>query len=281
AIHFADVLLQNIELGKRMDDAGAGNAYRDQLMADNAMWILQQEQARGNQCIFLSGHNGHMEQFGSYGENSKVMGNLLADQLGDDYFVIGTDFYKTSCNLPKGADRKRINHTFYSYDPLAKASKKCGFADSYLDFSTIPEGSALKAQATDYTWMGALGDGYSPLIMRILPASYRVWRSPSERFDAIIFVSDAHPTEIKEMSTAALDNLVTAIRQAEPQNKEDGDSEEEPWKAALAEDLLEKYGVLPEYYVDLGEGIYQVYVEVGGEVVPFITVDSATGDYHG
>lgn len=57
--------------------------------------------------------------------------------------------------------------------------------------------------------------------------------------------------------------------------------EEEPWKAALAEDLFEKYGVLPEYYGDLGNGIYQVYVEVGGEVVPFVTVDSATGDYHG
>ena len=57
--------------------------------------------------------------------------------------------------------------------------------------------------------------------------------------------------------------------------------EEEPWKTALAEDLFEKYGVLPEYYEDLGNGIYQVYVEVGGEVVPFVTVDSATGDYHG
>ena len=57
--------------------------------------------------------------------------------------------------------------------------------------------------------------------------------------------------------------------------------EEEPWKTALAEDLFEKYGVLPEYYEDLGDGIYQVYVEVGGEVVPFVTVDSATGDYHG
>ena len=59
------------------------------------------------------------------------------------------------------------------------------------------------------------------------------------------------------------------------------DSEEEPWKTALAEDLFEKYGVLPEYYEDLGDGIYQVYVEVGGEIVPFVTVDSATGDYHG
>ena len=58
-------------------------------------------------------------------------------------------------------------------------------------------------------------------------------------------------------------------------------TQDEPWKAALAEDLLEKYGVLPEYYEDLGNGIYQVYVEVGGEIVPFVAVDSATGDYHG
>ena len=58
-------------------------------------------------------------------------------------------------------------------------------------------------------------------------------------------------------------------------------TEDEPWKKALAEDLLQKYGVLPEYYEDLGDGIYQVYVEVGGEIVPFVAVNSATGDYHG
>lgn len=58
-------------------------------------------------------------------------------------------------------------------------------------------------------------------------------------------------------------------------------TEDEPWKAALAEDLLRKYGVLPKYYEDLGDGIYQVYVEVGGEIVPFVAVNSATGDYHG
>lgn len=56
---------------------------------------------------------------------------------------------------------------------------------------------------------------------------------------------------------------------------------EEDWKKELAESLFENYGVLPEYYEDLGNGIYQVYVEVGGKIVPFVTVDSATGDYHG
>ena len=61
----------------------------------------------------------------------------------------------------------------------------------------------------------------------------------------------------------------------------DESSEDEPWKTALADELFEKYGVLPEYYEDLGDGIYQVYVEVGGEIVPFVAVNSATGDYHG
>ena len=68
--------------------------------------------------------------------------------------------------------------------------------------------------------------------------------------------------------------------ESSPSDREEG-SGEEAWKEALAEDLFNKYGVLPEYYEDLGNGIYQVYVEVGGEVVPFVTVDSATGNYHG
>lgn len=51
------------------------------------------------------------------------------------------------------------------------------------------------------------------------------------------------------------------------------------WKADLEKSLFENYGVVPKYYEDLGDGIYQVYVEVGGEVEPLVTVDSATGDY--
>ena len=97
----------------------------------------------------------------------------------------------------------------------------------------------------------------------------------------------------KTQSPAASDNLDPPTQQTEQQTIPDASgtedtpadtdesSEDEPWKAALADELFEKYGVLPEYYEDLGDGIYQVYVEVGGEVVPFGTVDSATGEYHG
>lgn len=62
---------------------------------------------------------------------------------------------------------------------------------------------------------------------------------------------------------------------------EDKESKDEAWKENLEKHLFEEYGVIPEYYEDLGGGIYQVYAEVGGKVVPFVTVDSATGDYHG
>lgn len=61
----------------------------------------------------------------------------------------------------------------------------------------------------------------------------------------------------------------------------DETTKDEAWKEEFKNRLFEEYGVIPERYEDLGNGIYQVYVEVGGEVVPFVTVDSATGDYHG
>lgn len=51
--------------------------------------------------------------------------------------------------------------------------------------------------------------------------------------------------------------------------------------AGFEKSLLENYGVTPYHYEDLGDGVYQVYVEIDGEIVPFVTVDSATGDYHG
>lgn len=197
ADHLADTLLQNISLGKVIDSAVEGNALRDQRMAENVMWILSMEEQRGNACIFISGHNGHIERSGNYGTDNRVMGNILSDELGEGYFAIGTDFYKTNCNLPK-SDGKRITHTFYSYDPLAKAAKKAGYDMCWLDFSKVPENSKLKEQITNYVSMGSLGEGYSAFFMSIFPQSYRIVQSPEKLYDGMIFVTDAHPIEIRE-----------------------------------------------------------------------------------
>jgi len=194
AVHHADILLQNCELGKAMASMNKGLAVRDQYMADNVRWILEQEEARGNKCIFVSAHNGHIERRHDYGTAGKNMGNLLSDTFGDEYYAIGTDFYKSICNLPLSQSRtKRGNHTFYSHDPLAKASKKCGYEMGWLEFSKIPAESPLKQQTVDYTWMGSVGESYTPLMV-ILPRTYRVWVSPATLYDGVIFVSNAHPT---------------------------------------------------------------------------------------
>ena len=52
-IHFVEVLLQNVEVLHRKDTDGS--LLRDQYMAENVSWILQKEQQRGNDCIFIRG----------------------------------------------------------------------------------------------------------------------------------------------------------------------------------------------------------------------------------
>jgi len=194
AAHFADILLQNMEIGNYANDSGEYNAQRDRMMAENTLWILQQEQARGNSRIMISGHNNHVMQCRN-GDLS-VLGSLLAENLGDGYFTIGTDFYRSDCNLPKSYTGERITHTFYSYDPLAKASTKCGFDVSFLDFSNVPAGSPLAECMSDDIWMGSLGESYSAL-MNFIPRSYRVLRTPQEAYDAMIFVANATPIDIR------------------------------------------------------------------------------------
>ena len=201
--HLADILLQNNEMAKVYEEnAGNYNGVRDGYMAENTMWILGQEEKRGNDRIFITGHNGHLEQYGTYvGGEQKVMGNLLADEIGEEaYFMIGTEFYKTECNCATNSE-KRVIRTFYSRDPLAKAARKNGENICYLDFSGIPAESDLTKQVNDYIFMGSLGenpmDGLSGLVFRVLPHAYRVWQIPSQLYDGMIFVTEAHPTQIK------------------------------------------------------------------------------------
>jgi len=202
AVHLTDILLQNQAMEKAYEENFAdANGIRDQYMADNTMWILAQEEKRGNDRIFITGHNGHMEQSGTYvGGENKVMGNLLTDRIGRNaYFAIGTDFYKTTCNFPTSSG-KRVNRTFYSRDPLAKASRKNGYDFSWLDFSTIPADVGLAEMVNGYIFMGNLGenpmDGLNGIVFRILPYAYRVWQVPSELYDGMIFVTQAHPISV-------------------------------------------------------------------------------------
>lgn len=186
-IHYVTMLLQYCELQSiPAQDAGA---LRDEFMAENVQWILQQEQQNGHDRIFISGHNSHVAKWGSYDS----MGKILSKDAENSYYVIGTDFYKTRCNMPTGSPQKRSDQVFYSHDPLAKAAKLAGFDICWLDFANVPENSELGRQIMDYTYMGTLGENYSPM-MRLLPPSYRIFQPPAVLYDSMIFVTEATPT---------------------------------------------------------------------------------------
>lgn len=189
AIHFADMLLQYCELQTLTDSDGS--TLRDKFMAENVQWILQQEQKLGYERIFVSGHNSHVAKWGSFDS----MGKLLSNKIENSYYAIGTDFYRTECNMPTRSSTKRTNQVFYSHDPLAKAAKIAGFDVCWLNFANVPENSQLAEQISQYTYMGNLGESYSWL-MRVLPPSYRMFQPPAVLYDSMIFVADANPTKI-------------------------------------------------------------------------------------
>ena len=166
---------------------------RDKFLAENISWIAAQESRAGHNRIFVTGHNKHVARWESYDS----MGMLLADEMGNGYYVIGTDFYKTCCNVPDQVSGKRTNQVFYSHDPLANAAKKAGFDICWLDFSKIPADTPLGELSRDYVYQGNLGESYV-WYMRLLPPSYRLFQPPATLYDSMIFVSEATPIQILE-----------------------------------------------------------------------------------
>ena len=189
AIHFADMLLQYCQL--QVIPNTDGSTLRDKFMAENVQWILQQEQQIGYDRIFVSGHNSHVAKWGSFDS----MGKLLSNEKDNGYYVIGTDFYRTQCNMPTRSSTRRTNQVFYSHNPLAKAAKMAGLDISWLDFANVPENSELAELISQYTYMGTLGESYS-WFMRLLPPSYRMFQPPGVLYDSMIFVANATPTKI-------------------------------------------------------------------------------------
>ena len=52
-------------------------------------------------------------------------------------------------------------------------------------------------------------------------------------------------------------------------------------KAEFEADLKERYGFEVDHYEYIGGTSYQAYVRINDEIVPYVCIDSATGNYHG
>lgn len=92
---------------------------------------------------------------------------------------------------------------------------------------------------------------------------------------------DQPVSSVQPAAPAVSTPAVTLEADADIPAEESAADTREPWKIEFEKSLFENYGVTPDHYEDLGNGVYQVYVVINGSVVPYVAVDSATGDYHG
>ena len=183
--------IDNVYLAKELaavsaeDGVGYGT-YRDKAMADNVADIY----AAVGYPIMITGHNGHVGYAGSY---VKTMGAYLKESFGADYFVIGTDYFKTTASIRAKNGRK--NHTSYSADPLAYQAKELG--TYYLRFEDLADNERLHGIVTGKMSTGSLGEGFS-FLNNLLPASVRVYAPPADLYDGMLFVYEATPFTILE-----------------------------------------------------------------------------------
>jgi erythromycin esterase len=91
ALHSARIVIQSVQYGNNLHN----NYLRDQFMAENAAWIV--DQAEPGAKMVLWAHNGHVGMnwegvAGTY----RTMGSFLHEQYGEQMVVFGFLFYQGS-----------------------------------------------------------------------------------------------------------------------------------------------------------------------------------------
>ena len=169
------------------------NNFRDKSMAENIGFISSYENNRGYDRIMISGHNWHVRKSSLGKKDYKPMGQYLTEAFHDGYFVVGTDYYKTLCNINEvGKGVARGNHSFCSADILAEKARYFK-GKYYLDFASLGDGQSKKVINSKIK-MGSLGEGYS-FLMKIVPKTHRVEEVPSKLYDGMYFIYEASPIE--------------------------------------------------------------------------------------
>ncbi len=187
-----DCVLKSKALGELgVADYIAYNTVRDEAMANVVSQIASLEKELGHDMIYITGHNGHMGTNALY---YTTMGQNIKEEFGDKYFIIGTDYYKTTCNITNGAGRG--DYKFCSADPMAYQAKY--FDNMYcINFSDVfdKQTGATYETISEPMYMGYLGESYNPM-MHFMPTSCRVKNLVYEGFDAMIYVYKATPIKV-------------------------------------------------------------------------------------
>lgn len=161
------------------------NTVRDSHMAEKVQWFM--EHGDGS-VIFINGHNGHIGKVNS--ASYDCLGSLLAQQLGDGYFAIGTDAEITSFNsqTDDGFEELRVENQ-NALTELAAGTEQ-GFY--YIDFGTAAADSGWNRVLSEKQRMTSL----NVAVVTAMKAFYTIQAIPGDMFDAMIVFGEVSPTTL-------------------------------------------------------------------------------------
>jgi len=175
--------------------------FRDKRMADNVIWILDYERAKGNNSILITAHNGHIaKNHGSLSSSLYYdnMGKLLASQFQDAYFAIGTDYHVSLCSARANEGFK--NYKVYSENPLAANAARVSDGYYYLSFQDVKDTNSevykiLHAHTNVGTFAPSGYNLFYKLYFAIRPSLTRESVIIADTYDAMIVFYKLNPLD--------------------------------------------------------------------------------------
>jgi len=170
---------------------------RDQYLAENLQWIIEFEKDRGNDKVFFTGHNGHVEKTSASLAGYKSMGHYLDEEFGEKYFAIGTDFINSQFQaLNRGSDKRKI-YTLENHNDLVDTFSGVEQNIFYFDFEKSRESDELLTIISSNQKMANIGDDFRAWY-KLLKRFYTIEMVPDQAYDGIIIVKKATPTKVLE-----------------------------------------------------------------------------------
>ncbi|QGM32632.1 erythromycin esterase family protein [Bacillus sp. N3536] len=193
ALQNAQILKQRTQL---FLNEGEYTQLRDQYLTDNLQWIIDYEAARGNEKVFINGHNGHIEKTSASLAGYKSMGNYLDERYGEEYFAIGSDFIKSKFQSKNGSGERK-NFTVKNHNDLVDAFSEVESNTFFVDFENASESDELSDIISSEQKMANIGDDFR-MWYKFLKMFYTIEMTPNEAYDGMIIVKEATPTSVKE-----------------------------------------------------------------------------------
>ncbi|HKZ20552.1 MAG TPA: erythromycin esterase family protein [Acidimicrobiia bacterium] len=173
------------------DDFESGSQLRDQFMAENVEWML--EEAGPDAKFILWAHNDHVARSGVAGK--EPMGAYLANRFSSDLVVLGFEFSVGSVTslipTPLGLEPKAVEHAPPQTGSYADVFGQTGLENFVLDLRDLPPGGGDWLR-TEHPFR-SIGFQYDPakdadtIQLAVLP----------QRFELVIYLRETTPSHVR------------------------------------------------------------------------------------